>query len=45
MNIPKNCHECELCNNCKGPYYGGSYCTFKKEINESIIAQILKADK
>ena len=41
MEIPKNCWECKLSNNCRGPYYGGSYCSYKKEINEKAIATVL----
>ena len=41
MEFPKNCWECKHSDNCKGPYYGGSYCSFKKEINEHIIAKTL----
>ena len=45
MNIPENCRECHLSKSCKGPYYGGSYCSFQKEINKKAISQILKDKK
>ena len=45
MEFPKNCSECKRSDNCKGPCYGGSYCSFKKEINEHIIAQTLGEKK
>lgn len=45
MNIPENCRECHLSKSCKGPYYGGSHCSFQKEINEKVISQILKDKK
>ena len=45
MSIPENCKECYLSEICKGPHYGGSYCSFQKEINEKVISQILKDKK
>lgn len=42
MEIPKNCRECKHSSNCRGPYYGGSFCAFKEQIEKQRIAKILK---
>ena len=44
-NIPQNCRECSHGAECKGPYYGGSYCKFQKEIYEQHTAKIMKCVK
>ena len=41
-NIPQNCHECPHGAECKGPYYGGSYCKFRKEIYEQTVENFMK---
>jgi hypothetical protein len=39
MNIPKNCAVCPYTSICHAPHYGGSRCTFEKEIIEKILVK------
>ena len=39
MNIPMNCSECPFTTMCSAAHYGGSRCTYEKQIVEAIFAK------
>ena len=38
MKIPESCAECPYTSYCHAAHYGGSKCTYEKQIKEKILA-------
>ena len=38
--IPENCKECPFSYTCKAGYYGGSRCSYEKEISQKALERL-----